>query len=79
MVHERALIGELALRDVAAKAQVSWSAWRTSMAQGTDYVQASGLRVALQIHFQRPKVEWKRVLLDQQLQCVCPSISWTVH
>jgi hypothetical protein len=41
-VYERALIRELALRGVRAKAQV----------------------VALLINFQRPAVEWKRVLLD---------------
>jgi hypothetical protein len=27
-------------------------------------LKASGLRVALLINFQRPKVEWRRVLLD---------------
>jgi len=34
------------------------------LAQCNDYLRASGLRVALLINFQRPKVEWKRVLLD---------------
>jgi hypothetical protein len=29
-----------------------------------NYLKASGLRVALLINFQSPKVEWKRVLLD---------------
>jgi len=33
-------------------------------AQCINYCKASGLRVALLINFQRPKVEWKRVLLD---------------
>jgi len=35
------------------------------LAQCISYLKASGLRVALLINFQRPKVEWKRVLLDQ--------------
>jgi GxxExxY protein len=30
-----------------------------------NYLKASGLPVALLINFQKPKVEWKRVLLDQ--------------
>jgi GxxExxY protein len=34
------------------------------LAQCINYLKASGLRVALLINFQRPKVEWKRVLLD---------------
>ena len=35
------------------------------LAQCINYLKASGLRVALLINFQKPKVEWKRVLLDQ--------------
>lgn len=35
------------------------------LAQCINYLKASGLRVALLINFQRPKLEWKRVLLDQ--------------
>jgi hypothetical protein len=35
------------------------------MAQGINYLKASGRRVVLLINFQRPKLEWKRVLLDQ--------------
>ena len=34
------------------------------LAQCIDYLKACGLRVALLIDFQRPKVEWKPVLLD---------------
>ena len=34
------------------------------LAQCTNYLKASGLRVALLLNFQSPKVEWKRVLLD---------------
>ena len=34
------------------------------LAQCINYLKASGHRVALLINFQRPKVEWKRVLLD---------------
>jgi GxxExxY protein len=35
------------------------------LAQCINYLKASGIRVALLINFQKPKVEWKRVLLDQ--------------
>jgi|SRR5579862_5596328 len=35
------------------------------LAQCINYLKASGLRVALLINFQRPKVEWKRILLDR--------------
>lgn len=34
------------------------------LAQCINYLKASGLHVALLINFQRPKLEWKRVLLD---------------
>lgn len=34
------------------------------LAQGINYLKASGLHVALLINFQRPRLEWKRVLLD---------------
>ena len=30
-----------------------------------NYLKASGLRVALLSNFQKPRIEWKRVLLDQ--------------
>ena len=93
-VYERALIRELALRGVSAKAQVSFPVCykgkyvgeyladlvveekvivelkcverfaNEHLAQCINYLKASGLRVALLINFQRPKVEWKRVLLD---------------
>ena len=33
------------------------------LAQCINYLKASHLRVALLINFQKPKVEWKRVLL----------------
>ena len=32
------------------------------MAQCINYLKASGLRFALLINFQRPKVEWKRII-----------------
>src|SRR5205823_1949706 len=32
--------------------------------QCINYLKASGLRVALLINFQKPKVAWKRILLD---------------
>jgi GxxExxY protein len=35
------------------------------MAQCINYLKASGLSVALLINFRRPRIEWKRVLLDQ--------------
>jgi GxxExxY protein len=35
------------------------------LAQCINYLKASRLRVALLINFQRPKVEWKRALLDE--------------
>jgi GxxExxY protein len=34
------------------------------LAQCINYLKASGLHTALLINFQRPKVEWKQVLLD---------------
>jgi GxxExxY protein len=33
------------------------------MAQCLKYLRASGLKLALLINFQRPKVEWKRIIL----------------
>ena len=35
------------------------------LAQCINYLKASRLRVALLINFQRSKVEWRRVLLDE--------------
>ena len=35
------------------------------LAQCINYLKASRLNVALLINFQKPKVEWKRVLLDR--------------
>ncbi len=65
-LYERVLIHELALWGVCAKAQVSFSAlpmsiWRSVLI----ILKASSLSVALLINFQKPKVEWKRVLLDR--------------
>jgi GxxExxY protein len=34
-------------------------------AQCLNYLRASGMRVCLLVNFQRPKVEWKRILLGQ--------------
>ena len=94
-VYERALIHELALRGVPAKAQVSFPILykgkylgeyaadlvvdekvivelkcvdrfaNEHLAQCINYLKASRLSVALLINFQKPKVEWKRVLLDR--------------
>jgi len=95
-IYERALIRELALRGVEAKAQVPFRVCykgqyvgeyladlvvedklivelkcverfaNEHLAQCINYLKVSGLQVALLINFQRPKVEWKRVLLDRQ-------------
>ena len=94
-VYERALIRELMLRGVSAKAQVSFPVCykgqyigeyvadlvveeklivefkcvdrpaNDHLAQCINYLKASRLQVGLLINFQRPRVEWKRVLLDQ--------------
>jgi GxxExxY protein len=94
-IYERALIRELMLRGVSAKAQVSFPVCykgqyigeyvadlvveeklivelkcvdrlaNDHLAQCINYLKASRLQVALLINFQRPRVEWKRVLLDQ--------------
>ena len=94
-VYERALIRELTLRGVSAKAHVSFPVCykgqyvgeyladlvvedklvvelkcvdrfaNEHLAQCINYLKASGLRVALLINFQRPRVEWKRVLLGE--------------
>ena len=93
-VYERALIWELSLRGLSAKAQVSFPVRykgqhvgeyaadlvveeklivelkcvehfsNEHMAQCINYLKASGLRVALLINFQKPKVAWKRILPD---------------
>ena len=34
------------------------------LAQAINYLKASGVKIALLINFQRPKVEWKRVVLN---------------
>lgn len=94
-IYERAMLHELALRGVYARAQVSFPVSYKGkhlgdyvpdlvvgervivelkcvdhfasehLAQCINYLRASGLCVALLINFQRPKVEWKRVLLDR--------------
>jgi GxxExxY protein len=91
-VYERALVRELALRGVKAKAQASLPVWYKEqcigeyvadilidgalivelkcvdrlagehMAQCINYLKASGMKLALLINFQRPRVEWKRVV-----------------
>jgi len=93
-VYERALIRELALRGLDAKAQVCFPVCykgkcigeyladivvegkivvelkcvdrlaREHLAQCINYLKASRLHTALLINFQRPKVEFKRILLD---------------
>jgi GxxExxY protein len=34
------------------------------LAQCINYLKASGLRLALLINFQKPKVEWRRIVYD---------------
>jgi GxxExxY protein len=93
-VYERALLLELDLRGVSAKAQVSFPVFYKGqcvgeyladlvvegklivelkcadrlgsehLAQCINYLKASRLCTALLINFQRPRVEWRRVLLD---------------
>ena len=95
-VYERALVHELALRGVNAKAQVSLPVCykgqyiaeyvadlvveekvivelkcverfaNEHLAQCINYLKVSGPKVALLINFQRPKLEWKRILLDRE-------------
>lgn len=36
------------------------------LAQCINYLKASGLTVALLINFQKPRLEWRRVLLSKQ-------------
>src|SRR5579862_2048379 len=94
-VYERALLRELTLRGVSAKAQVSFPVCykghyageyvadlvveekvivelkcvdhfaNAHLAQCINYLKASRRQVALLINFQKPKVEWRRVVLDQ--------------
>ena len=94
-VYERALLRELALRGLSARAQVSFPVCYKAhyigeyvadlvvedqllvelkcvdrfssehLAQCINYLKASHLQVALLINFQKPKIEWKRVLLDR--------------
>ena len=94
-VYERALLRELALRGINAKAQAVFKVCYKGqyvgdyvadlvveeklivelkcvdgfadehLAQCINYLKVSGLGVALLINFQRPRVEWKRILLDQ--------------
>ena len=93
-VYERALLRELTIRGLDAKAQASYPVFykgecvgdyhadllvqaklivelkcvdrlaNEHFAQCINYLKASGIPVALLINFQRPKLEWKRVLLD---------------
>lgn len=93
-VYERALMRELTLRGLNARAHVSFPVCykgqrvgeymsdlvvqekvivelkcvdcfaNEHLAQCINYLKASGLHVALLINFQRPKLEWKRILLD---------------
>jgi GxxExxY protein len=91
-VYERALLKELVLRGIRARAQASISvSYKGScvgqyfadlliedelvvelkcadclgnehIAQCLNYLKAAGLKVCLLINFQRPRVEWKRIV-----------------
>ncbi len=92
-VYERALLKELNVRGILAKAQASFAAMYKGhcvgeyfadiivedvlvielkcverlasehMAQCLNYLRASGMSICLLINFQKPKVEWKRIIL----------------
>ena len=92
-VYERALVRELGLRGLRAKAQVGFPVIYKDqcvgeyladvvveervvvelkcvdhlggehMAQCINYLKASGLKIAILVNFQRPTVEWKRIVL----------------
>jgi hypothetical protein len=51
-VYERALLTELGLRGIRATA-----------AQCLNYLRAPGRTLCLLVNFQKPKVEWKRIVL----------------
>ncbi len=92
-VYERALLQELKLRGMEAKAQASLAVFYKGhcvgeyfadilvehqvaielkcaerlasehMAQCLNYLRASGLKICLLVNFQKPKVEWKRIVV----------------
>jgi len=91
-VYERAMLGELACRGLAARSGVAFPVLykgvpvgnyvadlvvedqliielkcveqfsNEHMAQCINYLKASGIRIALLINFQHPKVAWKRII-----------------
>jgi GxxExxY protein len=99
-VYERALLRELNIRNIQARAQVSFPVTykghsvgeyfadiivedvlvielkcverlaNEHLAQCLNYLKASGKPICLLINFQKPKVEWKRVISD-----LCSSVS----
>jgi hypothetical protein len=54
-VYERALLIELRARGIRATPQASRTIWRSA---------SIILRASLLVNFQRPKVEWKRIILS---------------
>lgn len=96
-VYRRALLRELALRHISAKAEVSFPViyknhavgeyfadivvedvlvvelkcsdhlTREHTAQCLNYLRASGLGLCLLVNFQSPKVEWKRLILREEI------------
>jgi GxxExxY protein len=45
------------------------------LAQCINYLKASHLSLALLINFQKPKVEWKRIIMDPIRVNPCPSVA----
>ena len=92
-VYERALLKELNIRGIPAKAQASFAVIykghpvgeyfadilvedvlvielkcverfaNEHIAQCLNYLRASGMSICLLVNFQKPKVEWKRIIL----------------
>jgi hypothetical protein len=61
---ERALRRELALRGIPAIAQAPVTVLHKGQsAQCLNYPRASGKTVCLLVNFQKPRVEWKRIVL----------------
>jgi hypothetical protein len=62
-VYQRALLTELSLRGIRATAEAT----NEHVAQCLNYLRASGLNLCLLVNFQKPKVEWRRIVLAFQI------------
>src|SRR6266516_222228 len=79
-VYERALLKELSLRNIEAISQASFPVTKCveclaaqHSAQCLNYLRASGRSLCLLVNFQRPTVEWKRVVHGfQPSDSLCP-------